>query len=126
MCYNDAKEKAAYLGREGERRVAEYLKQKGYIIVKRNYREPLGEIDIIAEDNTYLVFVEVKTRSEGALVSGIQAVDRKKQQRIYNTGNRFLKRLHIDLVPRFDVAEVTVSTDENGEKWSLNYIENAF
>ncbi|MBE6728292.1 MAG: YraN family protein [Ruminococcaceae bacterium] len=126
MSYNEAKQRAADLGREGERRVEQYLKQKGYIIVKRNYRERFGEIDIIAENDTYLVFVEVKTRSDDALVSGMEAVDRKKQMRIYNTGNHFLKKLHIDLIPRFDVAQVTVSYENDCPKWSLEYIKNAF
>lgn len=126
MCFDEKYEKKISLGREGEERVARYLKQNGYIIVKRNYRERFGEIDIIAENNTYLVFVEVKTRSEGAIVSGVEAVDRNKQFRVYKTGMSFLKRLHIDLIPRFDVAEVTVTKSEDGEKWSLNYIENAF
>ncbi len=126
MCFDEKYEKKISLGREGEDRVARYLKQNGYIIVKRNYRERFGEIDIIAENNTYLVFVEVKTRSEGAIVSGVEAVDRNKQFRVYKTGMSFLKRLHIDLIPRFDVAEVTVTKSEDGEKWSLNYIENAF
>ena len=126
MCFDEKYEKKISLGREGEDRVARYLKQNGYIIVKRNYRERFGEIDIIAENNTYLVFVEVKTRSEGAIVSGVEALDRNKQFRVYKTGMSFLKRLHIDLIPRFDVAEVTVTKSEDGEKWSLNYIENAF
>ncbi len=114
------------LGEEGERRVAEYLKQHGYIIVKRNFKDRFGEIDIIAENKSYLVFVEVKTRSEDSYVSGFEAVDVKKQQRVYKTGMLFLKRLHIDLIPRFDVAEVNVKNENGEEIWNLNYMENAF
>ena len=57
------REEAARLGREGERRVAEYLRSKGYIILRRNWRDSrFGEIDIIAELNEDLIFVEIKTR----------------------------------------------------------------
>ena len=45
-----------------EKKAAAYLKEKGYHILKRNYRCPLGEIDLIAEENGYLVFIEVKYR----------------------------------------------------------------
>lgn len=126
MSYND-KEKAASLGREGEKRVAEYLKKKGYIIVKRNYRDRFGEIDIVAERDNTLAFVEVKTREKGALVSGLEAVNAAKQQRLYKTAMLFLQRINGEYEPRFDVAEVTVETiKEKGQIWSLKYIENAF
>lgn len=119
------KQQAAYLGREGERRVAEYLRQKGYIIVKRNWRcDRYGEIDIIAEKGNVMAFVEVKTRREGSLVSGAAAVDKKKLERTFNAASIFMKRLKSPLDMRIDVAEVTVSFDDNGDKWQLNYIEN--
>ncbi|MCQ2449057.1 MAG: YraN family protein [Clostridia bacterium] len=123
----DKRAYAAALGREGEQRVAEYLKQQGYIIVKRNYRDRFGEVDIIAETRDTLVFVEVKTRAAGALVSGFEAVDTHKQRRLYKTGMLFLERLHRDLQPRFDVAEVTVETNRDGSsRWKLQYLKNAF
>ncbi len=126
MLSSEQREKAKRLGAEGERRVAEYLRGLGYIIVKRNYRDRFGEIDIIAESETEIVFVEVKTRRYGAWFSGIEAVDAAKQDRIYKTGMIFLNRLHIDLEPRFDIAEVNVSGKEGNEKWELKYIKNAF
>lgn len=126
MSYND-KTRAATLGNEGERRVAEYLKQKGYIIVKRNYRDRFGEIDIVAEKENVLAFVEVKTRKSGSLVSGIEAVDTAKRQRLYKTAMMFLRRINGEYEPRFDVAEVTVQEDEvKGNIWKLKYIKNAF
>ncbi len=121
------REQAAQLGREGERRVAEYLKNLGYIIVKRNYHDRFGEIDIIAETRTEIVFVEVKTRSENALVSGFEAVDDFKRNRLRKTGILFLQRLHRNLEPRFDVAQITVSKNEDGSlRWHLDYLKNAF
>ncbi len=125
--YNPDREQAGAFGVGGERRVAEYLRQNGYIIVKRNYRDRFGEIDIIAETRDKIAFVEVKTRSESAMVSGFEAVDQNKQRRLYKTGMLFLKRLHRKLEPRFDVAEVTVGQNPDGTlRWKLHYLENAF
>ena len=118
---------AARRGAQGEERVAAYLRSKGFIIVRRNYRDRFGEIDIIAESKSYLIFVEVKTRKKGALVSGFEAVDRAKQRRVRNTGIMFAKRLFCNLPLRFDVAQVTVETMADGsEKWHLEYLKNAF
>lgn len=122
-----SKENAALLGKIGEDAVASYLKSKGYIIIKRNWKEKYGEIDIIAEDKSNIVFVEVKTRTVGALVSGEEAVDENKMRKVKNTGLLFLNRLNTDLPPRFDVAQVTVSYDQNGKrKLMLKYTKSAF
>lgn len=127
MSYNVNKERDSLLGKEGERRVAAYLRQKGYIIVKQNYRERYGEIDIIAEKNDLLVFVEVKTRSENALIRGFDAIDRYKQQRIQKTAALFLQRFDGDYNVRFDAAEVVVYHKDDGNLgWRLEYMENAF
>lgn len=122
-----SKEQAAQLGREGEFRVAEYLRHKGYIILRQNWRDSrFGEIDIIAESRENIVFVEVKTRSENAVVSGIDAIDAKKAKRIKNAANVFMRKLNTDLPPRIDVAEVTVKINAEKKKlWKLNYIKSA-
>ena len=121
------KKKAAEIGKKGEEKVADYLKSKGYIILKRNYKDRFGEVDIIAQNEEYIVFVEVKTRSENAIVSGFEAVNSKKQRLIKNEALMFTKRLKTELTPRIDVAEVTVSKSEDGnEKWKLNYLKNAY
>ena len=70
------------VGENGEKRVAEFLRKNGFSVVKRNYQCRYGEIDIIAESKQYILFVEVKTRKENALISGIEAVNSHKQQRI--------------------------------------------
>lgn len=118
---------AKALGKEGEEKVAQHLKSRGYIILKRNWRDRYGEIDIIAENDENIVFVEVKTRSEGAIVSGFEAIDIGKMRRTKNLAMMFVKRLNTDLEPRMDVAEVTVSKDKDGNKiWKLNYIKSAY
>lgn len=122
------KREAAELGKQGEARVANYLKSKGCIIVKRNWRDSrFGEIDIIAEDDKNIIFVEVKTRTSGAKVSGVEAVDAFKMRRVRNAAEIFMQRLNTQLEPRIDVAEVTVSKNTDGrEIWKLNYIKSAF
>ena len=115
------------IGKSGEDRVAAFLRSKGYKTVKRNYSCRFGEIDIIAETQEYIVFVEVKTRKVNSLVSGVEAVDVRKRQRIMLTANDYILKTECELQPRFDVAEVTLSKDSNGnDHYSLNYIANAF
>ena len=103
------------------------MRKHGYIIVKRNYRDRFGEIDLIAENRSFLVFVEVKTRTQNALFSGREAVDSHKQKRIIATARGFAKRLHLDLQMRFDVCEITILDEQDNHwKYHLNYIPSAF
>jgi putative endonuclease len=111
------------LGDKGERKVAEYLKKHKYKIVARNYSCKLGEIDIIAENKEYIVFVEVKTRAEGQMFEAREAVNYSKQQKIIKTATFYLGSQGFDKQPRFDVAEVIVDTKG---KMQVNYFENAF
>ena len=114
------------IGKRGEQLVCEYLRKKGLAVFRTNYRTRFGEIDVIAEDDAHIIFIEVKTREEGAMVSGADAVDAAKRGRIMMSAESFMNALPVKLPPRFDVAEVTVS-DENGKrKYSLKYIEDAF
>ena len=114
-------------GKNGEDRVANFLRKNGYSIVFRNYQCRFGEIDIIAEKGEYILFVEVKTRKEKSFISPAEAVDKRKQQRMILTAQDYISKTECALQPRFDVAEVFVSTLADGnEKYSLNYIKNAF
>ena len=115
------------LGKLGENMVVSFLKKQKCNIVARNYQCRFGEIDIIAETNEYILFVEVKTRTENSLVSGAEAVNHAKQKRIMLTAEHYLLTAESTLQPRFDVAEVTVSISDDGKNhYSLNYIKNAF
>ncbi len=111
------------IGNAGEAFVADYIKRKGYIISKQNYRTKYGEIDIIAENNDEILFVEVKTRSGNSYASPKEYVDIHKQRRIITTAGIYLKYNGYGLQPRFDVAEVYI---DNDGRMTLNYIENAF
>ena len=113
----------ALTGAYGEVITARYLRERGYRILAANYRTRLGEIDIIAANRRYIVFVEVKTRVEGGLIRAADAVDYAKQKRIIATAQSFLSVEKTKLQPRFDVAEVYV---DGLEVKDFNYIENAY
>lgn len=113
-------------GKKGENITADYLRKKGFIIFKRNYHSRFGEIDIIAEKDDLLLFVEVKTRSSNAIVSPAEAVDFNKQNRIKLTASDFLRKTHKDFKCRFDVSEITVKEENDGFKYSLKYVKDAF
>ena len=115
------------VGIQGEKRVAQFLRQRGFNVIKRNYQCRFGEIDIIAENGEYILFVEVKTRKANALVSGIAAVDSHKQSRLTLAAQDYISKTLCEKQPRFDVAEVTVyEKADDSLGYSLKYFENAF
>ncbi|MBQ3548122.1 MAG: YraN family protein [Clostridia bacterium] len=115
------------IGLQGEKRVAQFLRKRGFSVIKRNFQCRYGEIDIIAENNEYILFVEVKTRKANALVSGIAAVDSHKQSRLTLAAQDYISKTLCEKQPRFDVAEVTVyEKADDSLGYSLKYFENAF
>ncbi|MBQ4237689.1 MAG: YraN family protein [Ruminococcus sp.] len=112
-------------GALGEKLAARYLKEQGYKILKKNYKNKLGEIDIIAVDKNEIVFVEVKTRSASPYLSGQYAVDQRKQFHIMRTASYYLSVTKCDLQPRFDIIEVEVER-ASGKMTKINHIKNAF
>lgn len=97
------------LGTAYEKRVATFMRDQGYEILEQSFRCRLGEIDLIARKDAYLVFVEVKYRSSAAYGSPMAAVDRRKQRRVCNVASYYLYSRHypIDTPCRFDVAAVS-------------------
>ena len=115
---------ARLLGSWGEAQAAEYLRCRGFRILAMNFRCRLGELDIVAEDRRYLVFVEVKLRSDTAHGLPREAVDRRKQERLRTAAALYLSTHDIDAPARFDVAEIY--TDEAHRPLRLEYLEDAF
>lgn len=115
------KEKAGLLG---EVYAARKLREKGYDIYTANYRCRFGEVDIIAADDKYIIFTEVKTRSPGAIALPREWVDERKQERLVKTAALYLQKNPVDLQPRFDVVEVYLDKEHNVER--MNHIKNAF
>lgn len=110
-------------GKLGEEKVCEYLTGRGYTIEARNYRIKGGEIDIIASNGDYLAFVEVKTRKAGSLVTGFEAVNKRKTGLIIKTAADYCCKHPGSLQPRFDVAQVVTDGDR---VLSIDYIFNAY
>lgn len=119
-------DRAAELGRRGERITEDYLTRYGFIIFKRNYSCRFGEIDLIAEKGALLLFVEVKTRCENAWSAPAAAVDSEKQHRLRMTAADFLSKTHREYQCRFDVSEVYVRNDGSRETFEIRYIRDAF
>ena len=101
------RESTRAIGRDGEEIAAEYLRNNGYRIVEKNYRNRFGEIDVIAKDGNTLVFVEVKTRNTPSYGPPSSAVDSKKQQRIGKVAVTYLTKKGLTQHPiRFDVVSI--------------------
>jgi putative endonuclease len=114
-------------GKAGEEHVSAYLERLGWRIAARNYRVKGGEIDIIAEKDGVIAFVEVKTRKFGSLSDGVEAVDRRKRGFVVRAADRYLEELpEGSREVRFDVAAVTVTTEEIPRVLEMKYYENAF
>ncbi len=111
------------IGQRGERAAELYLQRHGYRILARNFRCRFGELDITAQKDGYIVFAEVKTRARGALVSGEESVDARKQRRLTAAASTYLNRYPSELQPRFDVIVVESG---DGAYRIVNHIENAF
>ena len=111
-------------GDSGEAFAADYFLRKGFTVRERGYHSRYGEIDIILEDNEYIIFVEVKTRKSRTISQGIEAVDKNKRIKIIKTALIYLINNPSKKQPRFDVAEITVNN--NGTFKNINHFENAF
>jgi len=103
-----------------EQVAAEYLEKMGYSILKRNFYTKFGELDMIARDGKYLVFVEVKFRSGDRGGHPLEAVDKRKQMRMKKAAQFYLLRYGFpENTPcRFDVVGIL--------KEEIFYIKNAF
>ena len=114
-------------GAWGEDCAAAYRRRHGYRILARNYSCRFGEIDIIAADRHYVVFVEVKLRTSDRFVRAGAYVTPAKQTRIRTAASLWLGAEHeTELQPRFDVIEIYGDADTPRRQRRINQIENAF
>lgn len=108
------------IGNKAEDKATTYLKKQGYKIIERNYNLPCGEIDIIAQKDKTLVFVEVKYRKNAAEFGGaVAAVTKAKQKRVINAAISYIKAKK----PAFETLMfdiIAVSDDK------IEHIKNAF
>ena len=111
------------IGDIGENEATKYLKKQKYKILERNYRKTYGEIDIIAEKDGVLCFVEVKTRKNDEFGRPCEFVDFKKQEKIKKTAMSYICEKKIDPLVSFDIIEVYLY---DGKFRKLNHIISAF
>ena len=113
------------VARIGEERAAQYLKERGYQILERNYRLRTGEIDLIAKQGNQIVFVEVKTRRTLKFGVPQAAVTPTKQKQISKLALSYLQTNDLlDTPCRFDVVAIFLSSTSTPAK--LKHIQNAF
>lgn len=114
------------VGAWGEAVAADYLRKKRYSILSSGYHCRFGEIDIIAANSKYLVFVEVKLRKNARFASAMEYVDRYKQEKLRITASMYLAQNPTELQPRFDVIEVYAPDGIDTKKPQINHLEDAF
>jgi putative endonuclease len=113
-------------GAWGERVAADYLAKKRYKLVAANYRCRFGEVDLIVQNRTHLVFVEVKLRKNASFAAAREYVDLRKQEKIRTTAALYLSQNPTKLQPRFDVIEVYAPEGIKTARPEIIHLEDAF
>jgi putative endonuclease len=112
------------LGASGERIAREYLKAHHYKILEANFRCPLGEIDIVAQKDEWLVFVEVRTKSSSAFGTPEESLTKAKKDKLVNLALSYLQT-HECLSPLWRIDVVAVEMWRDGKVSRVELIENA-
>lgn len=112
------------IGEQAEAAACKFLRKKGLHLLERNYHCRLGEIDLIMADGEYIVFIEVRYRSQLNYGTPQESVNFAKQRRIVNTAMNYLKRkgLSTQSAMRFDIVAVT----KEKQQMAFNWVKNAF
>ena len=109
------------IGFKGEEYACNYLENKEYQIIARNFMCNQGEIDIVAKDKNELVFIEVKTRTNLKYGNPVDAVDKNKTKHIWNATKFYLYKNNLEKeYVRFDVIEVYIIA----KGYRINHIKN--
>ena len=111
------------LGEWGEKLAYKKIKRLGYKKIIQNYRCPLGEIDLIAQDGDTLVFLEIKTRKGASIGYAKEAINDKKKRQLSKAALFYMKSSGLsDIKARFDVVAVSLE----GKKAEIELVQNAF
>ena len=113
-------------GAWGEALAADYLRKKHYTIEAARYYSRFGEIDLIARNKHFLVFVEVKLRKNAEFAQTREYVNRRKQDRIRMTASIYLSKYPTDLQPRFDIIEIYAPMGTSTTCPEIFHMEDAF
>ena len=120
------REESTVLGRWGESLVADYLRRNGYQVIAAGWRCRFGEIDLIACNRSFLIFVEVKLRKNTSFAQAREFVDQRKKQKLITSAQLYLSQHPTKLQPRFDVAEVYAPQGVDTKSPEIIYLEDAF
>lgn len=110
------------LGNKGEQLAVDFLLNKGYAILERNYRFDKAEVDIIARKGSVLAIVEVKTRSTADFGNPEEFVKPKQIQRLVKAVDAYVTENALDVEVRFDIVAIV----KNGKDFSIEHLEDAF
>ena len=110
------------LGKLGERLAVGFLLSEGYVILDQNWRLNNLEVDIIADDGEYIVFIEVKTRSSDKYGAPEEAVDREKRMNLINAADVYVNKLYVDVQVRFDIISIIANDNET----KIEHLKDAF
>lgn len=112
------------IGDEGEDLAVAYLESKGYTILERNYFFRRAEVDIVAYDESFIVFVEVKKRANRTFGHPEEFVTEKKKKNIYKAAEAWLYERKMDGSPvRFDIISIVQNKNKAPD---ITHFENAF
>ena len=114
------------LGPWGEALAAEAYRKRRYRIVAMNYRTRCGEIDLIAQDRSCLVFAEVKLRKNSDFGAAREFVTPRKQERVRRAAELYLSEHDSPLQPRFDVVEIYAPEGLATKHPQIRILEDAF
>lgn len=114
------------IGAWGEAVAAEYLRKKHYKIIASGYHSRFGEIDLIARNRKYLIFVEVKLRKSSNFAQAREYVDSRKQDRLRLTASIYLSQNPTNLQPRFDIIEIYAPEGMATISPEIYHMEDAF
>ena len=112
------------LGDFGERVAAAHLEADGYRILDTNFRVREGEVDVVAERDGVVAFVEVKTRRGDAMGAAVEGLTAQKAHRLLLTAEAFAQR-HPELPPGRRIDLIAIDLDAEGRVVSLEHIESA-
>lgn len=110
------------VGKMGELYACNYLQRQGYTVLAQNYRYKAKEIDIIAEHEGYIVFVEVKTRAGYIHEAPERAVDKRKQRYLTEAASYYMEKHNVEKEARFDIIALV----KNSKNYKVNHIKAAF
>ncbi|HCH20189.1 MAG: YraN family protein [Cellvibrionales bacterium] len=112
------------IGEETEAAALQFLLRQGLSLITRNYRCQYGEIDLIMQDITSVVFIEVRYRRHAEFGGSANSITTQKQKKIRNTALHFLQHHRTDAASRFDV--IAMSPSETKIPYTIDWIQNAF